>query len=84
MRVLVAWRICDKQPPIKAVSYFDQLHMEQFLKSLFVLCLCFTSQSTFFQSCLLFIPDVYVMGDDALISWRSFMQTKHLRVLIHI
>ena len=28
--------------------------------------------------------DLYVLGDDALISLGSFMQTKHLRVLIHI
>ena len=28
--------------------------------------------------------DLYVLGDDALISWGSFMQTKHLCVLIHI
>ena len=28
--------------------------------------------------------DLYVLGDDALISWGSFMQTKYLCVLIHI
>ena len=28
--------------------------------------------------------DLYVLGDDALISKGSFMQTKHLCVLIHI
>ena len=28
--------------------------------------------------------DLYVIGDDALISKRSFMQTKYLCVLIHI
>ena len=28
--------------------------------------------------------DLYVIGDDALISQGSFMQTKHLFVLIHI
>ena len=28
--------------------------------------------------------DLYVLGDDALISWESFMQTKNLCVLIHI
>ena len=28
--------------------------------------------------------DLYVLGDDALISQGSFMQTKHLCVLIHI
>ena len=28
--------------------------------------------------------DVYVLGDDALISSGSFMKTKHLCVLIHI
>ena len=28
--------------------------------------------------------DLYVLGDDALISKGSFMQTKYLRVLIHI
>ena len=28
--------------------------------------------------------DLYVLGDDALISLRSFMQTKYLCVLIHI
>ena len=28
--------------------------------------------------------DLYVLGDDALISYGSFMQTKYLSVLIHI
>ena len=28
--------------------------------------------------------NLYVLGDDALISLGSFMQTKHLYVLIHI
>ena len=28
--------------------------------------------------------DLYVLGDDALISWGSFMQTRYLCVLIHI
>ena len=28
--------------------------------------------------------DLYVLGDDALISWGSFLQTKYLCVLIHI
>ena len=28
--------------------------------------------------------DLYVLGDDALISWGSFMQAKYLCVLIHI
>ena len=28
--------------------------------------------------------DLYVLGDDALISQGSFMQTKYLSVLIHI
>ena len=28
--------------------------------------------------------DLYVLGDDALISYGSFVQTKHLCVLIHI
>ena len=28
--------------------------------------------------------DLYVLGDDALIGWGSFMQTKYLCVLIHI
>ena len=28
--------------------------------------------------------DLYVLGDDALISYGSFMQTKHLCILIHI
>ena len=28
--------------------------------------------------------DLYVLGDDAFISKESFMQTKHLCVLIHI
>ena len=28
--------------------------------------------------------DLYVLGDDALISYGSFMQTKHLCVLVHI
>ena len=32
----------------------------------------------------LFYLDVYVLGDDALISYWSFMQTKYLCVLIHI
>ena len=36
--------------------------------------------------CFIFLSylDLYVLGDDALISWESFMQTKYLRVLIHI
>ena len=39
--------------------------------------------------CLLLDLDLYVLGDDALISWcggggGAFMQTKHLWVLIHI
>ena len=33
--------------------------------------------------CLLYL-DLYVLGDDALISQGSFMQTKYLFVLIHI
>ena len=33
---------------------------------------------------LLVYLDLYVLGDDALISQGSFMQTKHLCVLIHI
>ena len=37
---------------------------------------------TLFISFLYF--DLYVLGDDALISYGSFMQTKHLCVLIHI
>ena len=28
--------------------------------------------------------DLYVLGDDALMSWGSFMQTKYLCVLINI
>ena len=28
--------------------------------------------------------DLYVLGDDALMGWGSFMQTKYLCVLIHI
>ena len=28
--------------------------------------------------------DLYVLGDDALVGWGSFMQTKYLCVLIHI
>ena len=31
-----------------------------------------------------FYLDLYVLGDDTLISKGSFMQTKHLCVLIHI
>ena len=52
---------------------------------------CFCSG---FQFNLLLIPypcfisllylDLYVLGDDALISQGSFMQTKYLCVLIHI
>ena len=36
--------------------------------------------------CFIFLLylDLYVLGDDALLSWGSFMQTKYLRVLIHI
>ena len=37
--------------------------------------LCFTS--------LLYL-DLYVLGDDALISYGSFLQTKYLCVMIHI
>ena len=32
----------------------------------------------------IFYLDLYVLGDDALISYGFFMQTKHLCVLIHI
>ena len=32
----------------------------------------------------LLYPDLYVLGDDALMSKGSFMQTKYLCVLIHI
>ena len=38
-------------------------------------CLCFVS--------FLYL-DLCVLGDGALISWGSFMQTKHLCALIHI
>ena len=38
-------------------------------------CLCFVS--------FLYL-DLYVLGDDAWINLGSFMQTKHLCVLIHI
>ena len=36
--------------------------------------------------CFIFLRylDLYVLGDDALISWGSFMQTKYLCVLLHI
>ena len=33
---------------------------------------------------LLYLDTLYVLGDDALVSLGSFMQTKYLRVLIHI
>ena len=33
---------------------------------------------------LLYIFDLYVLGDDAWINLGSFLQTKHLCVLIHI
>ena len=33
---------------------------------------------------ILLYLDLYVLGDDALISYGSFMQTKYLSVLIHI
>ena len=32
----------------------------------------------------LFYLDLYVLGDDVLMGWGSFMQTKHLCVLVHI
>ena len=38
-------------------------------------CLCFIS--------LLYL-DLYVLGDDALIGWGSFIQTKYLCVLIRV
>ena len=38
-------------------------------------CPCFVS---------LLCLDLYVLGDDALVGWGSFMQTKYLCVLIHI
>ena len=41
----------------------------------FIFYLCFIS--------FLYL-DLYVLGDDALISYGSFMQTKNLCVLIHI
>ena len=34
--------------------------------------------------CFISFLDLYVLGDDALISKGSFMQTKYLCVLIHI
>ena len=36
--------------------------------------------------CFIFLLylDLYVLGDDALISWGTFMQTKYLCILIHI
>ena len=43
----------------------------------------FTVKSLFFLYLLLYL-DLYVLGDDALISKGSFMQTKHLCLLIHI
>ena len=38
-------------------------------------CPCFVS---------LLCLDLYVLGDDALVGWGSFMRTKYLCVLIHI
>ena len=38
-------------------------------------------------SCLFYLflyLDLYVLGDDALISYGSFMQAKYLCVLVHI
>ena len=32
----------------------------------------------------IFYLDLYVLGDDALISYESFMQTKYICVLTHI
>ena len=43
----------------------------------------FTVESLFLIY-LIFISDLYVLGDDAVISYGSFMQTKHICVLIHI
>ena len=40
------------------------------------------SPNLFFISFLYF--DLYVLGDEALIRWGSFMQTKYLCVFIHI
>ena len=43
----------------------------------------FTAESLSLLRPFLYL-DLYVLGDDALISSVSFMQTKHLCVLIHI
>ena len=43
----------------------------------------FTVESLYFLY-LLSYHDLYVLGDDALISYGSFMQTKHLCVLVHV
>ena len=43
----------------------------------------FTVESLFLFYLHLYL-DLYVLGDDALISLGSFMQTKHLCILIHI
>ena len=40
--------------------------------------------SPYLYSIFLLYLDLYVLGDDALISLGSFMQTKYLCVLIHI
>ena len=38
-------------------------------------CLCFVS---------FLCPGLYVLGDDALVGWGSFVRAKHIRALIHI
>ena len=43
----------------------------------------FTVESLLLLYLFLYL-DLYVLEEDALISKGSFMQTKHLRVLIHI
>ena len=52
-----------------------------------VILLLYSLVCTFESISLLYLflyLDLYVLGDDALISKGSFMQTKHLCVLIHV
>ena len=60
-------------------------HTEVYLLDLFCSCIQFyLLLSPYLCFISLLYLDLYVLGDDALISQGSFMQTKYLCVLIHI
>ena len=60
----------------------------------FTCLISFAPVFSFMYQCVLLSPylcfvsflylDLYFLGDDAWISWGTFMQTRHLCILIHI